>query len=75
MIDFFMGELGFSPFMGLFKSQSPVFAAIKQKNLNMFKYFVDDTKYYCQKVYTFDNKNEIDKSKLNKYRVDEIALT
>ena len=45
LVDFFMGELGFTPFIGFYRDQSPVFATIAQKNLENFKYFVENTRH------------------------------
>jgi hypothetical protein len=71
LVDIFMGDFGFNPFIGFYRDQSPVFGTIKQKNFEMFQYLVKDTRYGLPPVYTLGGDDQEDNSKPNKYYFDE----
>jgi hypothetical protein len=45
LVDFFMGELGFSPFLPIYRDQSAVFATIHRHNIENFKYLVENSRH------------------------------
>ena len=75
LVDFFIGELGFSPFLGTYRDQSPVFATIQQKNLFNFKYLVQNTRWGLRQHFTFGEREIIGSIDKNKYIIDEGDLT
>lgn len=59
LVDFFMGELGFSPFVCLYKGHCPVVGAILAGKYNMFKYLVKHSNKGFKVVHA-DKVSEID---------------
>lgn len=51
IVNLFIVKLGFSPFINLFKGQTPVHAAILTQNFEMYEYLVKNVHHGLAEVY------------------------
>ena len=64
MVDFFMTDIGFSPFVRLYKGHCPVVGSILGGKLNMFKYLVEHSNEGFKTVHA-ENVSEYSKENGN----------
>jgi hypothetical protein len=56
LVDLFLKDLGFSPFIGFYRGLSPIVGAIKNQQLDVFNYLVENSRYNLNTEHNFEGE-------------------